>query len=153
MLRTGRYLRFSENQQLGNLHLSFLQGFGVPVESYASSSAHLQGLDGGASQEYRERPFDSWIKLSGGKISVQGHLVMSEDLDEGKTFYVEVAGREPVRVDVGFRDFHNFKLAYHVGTPITLTGNREERNGQLLMTKVSELRLVLGKSKPGGQAG
>ena len=153
MLKTGRYMRFSENQQLGNLHLSLLQGFGVPVDSYASSSAPLQGLDGGAFNEYRERPFDTWIKLSSGKISVQGRLVMSENLDEAKTFYVEVDGKEPVRVDVSFRDFHDFNLAYHVGTPIILTGNREEKNGQLLMTKVSELKSIFGKSKPGGKAG
>jgi hypothetical protein len=151
MLKTGRYLRYAENQQLGNLHLSLLQNFGVPTETYADSTAPLPGLDGGAFNEYRERPFDSWIKLSSGKISVQGRLVMSENLDEAKTFYMEVAGKEPVRVDVSFRDFHDFNMAYHVGTPIILTGNRGEKNGQLLMTKVGDLKSVFGKSQPRAQ--
>tara|TARA_R110002096_G_scaffold116491_4_gene252324 strand:- start:590 stop:2203 length:1614 start_codon:yes stop_codon:yes gene_type:complete len=153
MLKTGRYLRYSENQELGDLHLSLLQGFGVPMDSFANSTIPLPGLDGGSFNEFRERPFDSWINLSSGKITVQGRLVMSENLDEAKTFYMEVAGKEPLRVDVGFRDFHDFNLAYHVGTPIVLTGNREEKNGQLLMTKVSDLKSVFGKSKPGQKGG
>ncbi len=153
MLKTGRYLRYAENQQLGNLHLSLLQGFGVPADSYANSAVPLPGLDGSAFPEYQEHPFESWIKLSSGKITVQGRLVMSENLDEAKTFYMEVAGKDPVRVDVSFRDFHSFNLAYHVGTPITLTGNREEKEGQLLITKVSELKSVFGKSQPGKQNG
>lgn len=78
---------------------------------------------------------------------------MSENLDEAKTFYMEVAEKDPVRVDVSFRDFHDFNLAYHVGIPIILEGNRDEKNGQLLMTKVSELKSVFGKSQPGKQRG
>lgn len=153
MLKTGRYLRYAENQELGNLHLALMQSFGVPLDSYANSGAPLQGLDGSPFNEYRERPFDSWIKLSSNKITVQGRLVMSENLDEAKTFYMEVAEKDPVRVDVSFRDFHDFNLAYHVGTPIILEGNRDEKNGQLLMTKVSELKSVFGKSQPGKQKG
>ncbi|MDF1853169.1 MAG: DUF1552 domain-containing protein [Verrucomicrobiales bacterium] len=148
MLKTGRYLRYAENQELGNLHLALMQGFGVPVDTFANSSKPIQGLDGSPFEMYQERPFESWIKLTSGKITVQGRLVMSENLDEAKTFYMEVEGKDPVRVEVSFRDFHNFNLAYHVGTPITLSGNRSDKNGQLLMTKVTELKSVFGKSDP-----
>ena len=153
MLKTGRYLRYAENQELGDLHLALMQGFGIPIDSYANSGTPLQGLDGSPFNEYLERSFESWIKLSSGKIIVQGRLVMSENLDEAKTFYMEVEGKDPVRVDVSFRDFHDFNLPYHVGTPIVLTGNREEKNGQLLMTKVSDIKSVFGKSNPGTQRG
>jgi len=149
MLKTGRYLRYSKNQELSRLHLTLLQKFEVEAESYANSSTPLPGLDGGAFEEYRERPFESWVKVGNGKITVQGRLRMSDNLDEAKVFYIDVKGKPSVRIEVGFGDFHGFNLAYHVGTPITLTGNSNERSGRLILTKVTELKSVFGKSKPG----
>ncbi|MDA7518335.1 hypothetical protein N8529_01080, partial [bacterium] len=148
-LKTGRYLRYSKNQELGRLHLSLLQKFGVESDSFANSSAALPGLDGGEFDEYQERPFESWVKTGQGKLTVQGRLRMSDNLDEAKVFYIDVAGQQAVKIEVSFRDFHGFNLAYHVGTPITLTGTTSERNGRLVLTKVTELKSVFGKSKPG----
>ncbi len=153
MLKTGRYVRYSENQQLGRLHLSLLRKFGVEVGSYAGSTEVLPGLDGGAFEEFRERPFESWVKSTDGRITVQGRLRMSDNLDEAKVFYVDVEGKDSVRVEIEFRDFHNFNLAYHVGTPITLTGSGSDTNGQLLITKVTDITSVFGRSKPGSQDG
>ena len=153
MLKTGRYLRYSENQELGRLHLSLLQKFGVEADAFSNSTEPLQGLDGGSFEEFRERPFESWVKTTEGKITVQGRLRMSDNLDEAKVFYIDAADQAPVRIEVNFRDFHDFNLAYHVGTPIVLTGNREEKDGQLLMTKVSDLKSVFGRSKPDQQGG
>ena len=68
-------------------------------------------------------------------------------------FYIDVEGDDAVRIEVGFGDFHRFNLAYHVGTPITLTGNGSDRGGQLLITKVTELRSLFGNSKPGTRNG
>ncbi len=104
---------------------------------------------GNTFKEYQERPFDTWVKIGNGKITVQGRLRMSDNLDEAKVFYIDVDDKAPVRIEVNFSDFHRFNLAYHVGTPITLTGNSSERHGQLVLTKVTELKSVFGKSKPG----
>ena len=149
MLKTGRYLRYSKNQELSRVHLTLLQKFEVEAESFANSSTPLPGLDGGTFEEYRERPCESWVKVGNGKITVQGRLRMSDNLDEAKVFYIDVKDKQSVRIEVGFGDFHGFNLAYHVGTPITLTGNSNERSGQLVLTKVTELKSVFGKSKPG----
>ncbi|MDB2428539.1 DUF1552 domain-containing protein [Akkermansiaceae bacterium] len=148
-LKTGRYLRYSKNQELGRLHLSLLQKFGVDSDSFANSSAPLPGLDGGEFDEFQERPFESWVKFGQGKLTVQGRLRMSDNLDEAKVFYIDVKGKESVRIEVSFRDFHGFNLAYHVGTPITLSGDTSERNGRVVLTKVTELKSLFGKSKPG----
>ncbi|MFT5467720.1 MAG: hypothetical protein ACI8UO_002827 [Verrucomicrobiales bacterium] len=153
MLKTGRYLRYAENQQLGRLHLSLLQKFGVEIGDYGKSESALPGLDGGSFEEYRERPFESWVKTEEGKIRVQGRLRMSDNLDEAKVFYIDVADQQSVRIEVAFRDFHDFNMAYHVGTPIELSGNRGEKDGQLLITKVTEIKSVFGKSNPGKQNG
>ena len=153
MLKTGRYLRYSQNQELGRLHLALMQKFGVAASSYANASSPLPGLDGGDFDEFQERPFESWAKIGNGTITVQGRLRMSDNLDEAKVFYIDVDGRPAVRIEVGFGDFHRFNLAYHVGTPITLTGNSSERNGQLVLTKVTGLKSVFGNSKPGSANG
>ena len=50
------------------------------------------------------------------------------------------------------RDFHDFNLAYHCGTAITLSGNGEDKGGQLVVTKVTDLKSLFGK-KPGTQKG
>ena len=149
MLKTGRYLRYSENQELSGLHLALLQKFGVKKDSFAASSTPIQGLDGSSFSEYRERAFASWIKSAGPKITVQGRLRMSDNLDEARVFYVDVEGKPSVQVEVEFRDFHNFNLAYHVGTPITMTGNGSDASGRLTIAKVTEIKSVFGKSNPG----
>ena len=153
MLKTGRYLRYSKNQELGRLHLTLMQKFGVDVNSYSNASAPLPGLDGGGFDEFRERPFESWIRKGPGTITAQGRLRMSDNLDEAKVFYIDVAGRPSVRIEVSFSDFHRFNLAYHVGTPINLSGNSSERNGQPVITKVTGLSSLFGRSKPGGANG
>jgi hypothetical protein len=113
-LKTGRYLRYSENQDLSRLHLALMQQFGV--------------------DEYRERPFESWTRLAGNKLTVQGRLRMSENLDEA--------------VEIEFRDFHDFNFPYHVGTPIRLTGSVAHKEGRPVLTKITELKSVFGNSSP-----
>ncbi|MEM7012343.1 MAG: DUF1552 domain-containing protein [Verrucomicrobiota bacterium] len=153
MIKTNRYLRYSENQELGRFHLTLLKFFGIEMEAFADSTAPLPGLDGGAFDEFRERPFESWVKLEEGKVVAQGRFRMSENLDEAKVFYIDIPDQPSIRIEVSFRDFHDFNLAYHVGTPIILTGNRNEKNGQLLITKVSEIKSLFGNSNPGKQNG
>jgi len=152
MLKTGRYLRYAENQQLGRLHMSLLQMFGVETPSFGGSDTPLPGLDGSPIEFFKERPFESWTKIEGGKVTVQGRLRLSDDLDEAKIFYVDVEDGTPVRIEVGFRDFHNFNLAYHCGTPITLSGTGADRGGQYVISKITELKSLFGK-KPGTQEG
>ena len=152
MIKTGRYLRYAENQQVGRLHLALLKKFGVDISSYADSDKPLPGLDGSPFKPYRERPFESWVKKDGGTITAQGRLRLSEDLNEAKIFYIDVEGEPSVRIEVGFRDFHDFNLAYHCGTAIELTGDGADRGGQLVITKVKELKSLFGK-KPGSKNG
>ena len=152
LLKTGRYLRYHENQELGRLHLSLLQMFGVNTKSFANAQNPLPGLDGGHFQPYTEKPFESWSKFDNGTITVQGRLRLSDDLNEAKIFYVDVEGETPVRIEVGFRDFHGFNLAYHCGNPITLTGKGNQKEGQLILTKVTQLVPLNGKI-PGKEKG
>jgi hypothetical protein len=152
MLKTGRYVRYAENQQLSGLHLSLLQKFGVPSDSFGESTQPLPGLDGSDFQPYLERPFESWVRQENGTITVQGRLRLSENLDEARVFFVDVEGAPSVRIEVAFRDFHDFNLAYHCGTPIKLTGSGSEKAGELLITKISELQSLFGK-KPGTKRG
>ncbi len=145
-IKTGRYVRYAENQQLSRLHLSLLKMFDVNVDRYAENSQPLPGLSDSAFEPYRERPFDSWVRAEGNRITVQGRLRMSDDLDEARVFLVDVEGQPPVRIEVEFRDFHNFNLAYHCGTAITLTGTGTNRGNQnYLITKVTQLKSLFGK--------
>jgi hypothetical protein len=145
MLMTGRYLRYAKNQELGRLHLALMQKFGVATDSFAGTTSPLPGLDGSHFEPYQERPFVSWIKRAGDQITVQGRLRLSDDLNEAKVFYVDVEGKESIRIEVSFRDFHHFNLAYHCGTPITLKGEVVDQNGRLLIKKVKELKSLHGR--------
>ena len=151
-IKTGRYLRYSENQPVSKLHLALLHQFGINVTNYATAEEPLGGLDGSPIDFHRERPFESWVKADGNNVEVQGRLRMSDDLNEAKTFYVDVKGRPPVRVDVSFRDFHGFNLAYHCGTPVTLQGEGTLQGSQYRITKITDLKSVFGKL-PGSKNG
>ena len=153
ILKTGRYVRFAENQQLGRLHLSLLHSFGVDIEGFGGSLEPLPGLNGGGFDPYRERPFKSWLKVEGDQITVQGRLRMSDDLDEAKIFYVDVDGQPSVRIEVGFRDFHDFNLAYHCGTGVTLSGDGSSDGTRAVVTKVTDVKSIFGRSDPGSKAG
>ncbi len=152
ILKTNRYVRYSKNQQLTRLHLTLLQKFGVAVDQFAQCSDPLPGLDGSDFQHYREQPFESWVKFEGNVITVQGRLRLSDNLDEAKVFWVDVEGREPIRIEVAFRDFHDFNLAYHCGTAITLTGNGDVQGEQGVIRKVTDLKSLHG-AKPGSARG
>lgn len=145
MIRTGRYVRYSSNQQLGKLHLALLQKFGVETDSFAGSSELLSGLDASDYQPYLERPFESWVKLDKDQVQVQGRLRMSDNLDEAKIFYLDVEGRRPVRMEIQFGDFHRFNVAYHCGTAVTVTGSVADREGELVIRKITELSSLFGK--------
>lgn len=151
-LKTGRYVRYAKNQQLGRLHLALLQKFGIEADSFGGSDSPLPGLNDSSYEPYKEREFESWVQHADNTIEVQGRLRLSEDLDEARIFYVDVKDSPSVRVDVQFRDFHDFNLAYHCGTPIRLKGTGTDKGGQLTITKVSELHSLFGK-KPGTQNG
>jgi hypothetical protein len=149
MLKTGRYLRYSKNQELGRLHMALMQKFGIDQKSYANSSTPLPGLDGSPFDEFQERPFESWVNKAPGTITAQGRLRMSDNLDEAKVFYIDVEGKPSVRIEISFGDFHSFNVAYHVGTPIKLSGNSSEKNGQLVINKITGITSLFGNSKPG----
>lgn len=152
VIKTGRYVRYSKNQQLGRLHQALLGKFGIDADSFGGADSILPGLDASNFDAYQEPEFASWIRVHGKQIEVQGRLRMSDNLDEAKLFFVDVDGKMPVRIEVGFRDFHDFNLAYHCGTAITLTGNAVQRGERWVITKVTELTSVFGK-KPGTQKG
>lgn len=152
MLKTGRYVRYSDNQELGRLHLSLLKKFGVETESFAGSSAELSGLDGSDFSPWKEHPFESWVKVNGSEISVQGRIRMSDNLDEAKLFFIDVENKPSVRIEVGFGDFHNFNIAYHCGTPVKMIGTGQTIGDQHKITKVKSLNSLFGK-KPGSARG
>lgn len=153
MLKTGRYVRYAENQQLGSLHLSLLHSFGIDVDAFGGSLQPLPGLNASDFDPYQEQAFESWVKTEGNELTVQGRLRMSDNLDEAKVFFVDVKGHPSVRVEVDFRDFHNFNLAYHCGTAVTLTGKHKDRSGTPVVTKVTAVKSVHGNSNPRTQNG
>lgn len=153
MLKTGRYVRYATNQHLSRLHLSLLHKFGVDTRSYAETSEPLPGLDGSGFESYREPAFESWLRVEGGTIEVQGRLRMSDDLNEARIFYVDVEGHAPVRIDVEFRDFHQFNIAYHCGTAVCLSGEATELGAKkYVINKVIALRSLFG-TEPGSAPG
>jgi hypothetical protein len=152
MFKTGRYVRYSENQQLSRLHLALLQKFGIDAGSFAGNKSVLPGLDGSDFQPYRERSFESWVKQEGKVVDIQGRLRMSDKLDETRVFFIDIAGRPPVRMELAFGDFHRHNVAYHVGTPIVLKAEGQGSGDALVIRKIQQLRSLFGK-KPGDAPG
>lgn len=152
LLKTGRYVRYSKNQELGRLHIALLEKFGVSVDEFAGVTTALPGLNASDFEPYQEQQFASWSKANGNRIEVQGRIRMSDNLDEARIFFVDVTGELPVRVEVEFRDFHDFNIAYHCGTGILLKGRGRIEGDQKIITDVTELKSLFGK-KPGSQKG
>lgn len=148
-IKTGRYLRYNGNQRLGKLHLAILKKFGINLSSFGGETQALTGLGGERIDEYREKPFTSYAQVNKDIITVQARLRMSDDLSEAKVFYMDLPNGSSVKLDVQFRDFHSFNLAYYCGEAIKLTGKGSNKNGQLTITKVTELKALNGKKAQG----
>ena len=70
-LKTGRYLRYSKNQDLSRLHLALMQQFGVDIESYGGATEPLPGSGRRAVRgSIGNGPFKSWTQ--GGRQKVNG---------------------------------------------------------------------------------
>ena len=116
-----------------------MQKFGIDQQSYANSSTPLPGLDGSPFEELRKI-----LRELGGAKAPSRLRAASCLLDEAKVFYVDVEGKPSVRIEVSFGDFHSFNLAYHVGTPIKLSGNTEKCSSSTKSLATS----LFGNSKP-----
>lgn len=149
LIKTGRYVRYSENQPLARLHLSLLEKFGIETKEYAQSSKSIAGLEGSDFTPWEEQKFESWVKVEGNQISVRGRLRMSDNLDEAKLFYVDVEGKPSVLLEVSFKDFHSFNVAYHCGTPVTLVGTGSGE--KMKVTKIKSLDSLFGYEPKGAR--
>lgn len=152
MIKTGRYVRYDKNEQLGRLHLAILEKFGIDIDEFGRSAEPLPGLNASDFTPYKEREFASFVKIEKETIVVQGRLRMSDNLDEAKIFFVDVAGKKPVRVEVAFGDFHKFNLAYHCGTGVTMKGTGVTSGDTPVIKRVLELKSIFGKA-PGSANG
>ena len=151
LLKTGRYVRYSQNQELGRLHLSLLEKFGVDVESFAGATTPLPGLNGSDFEPYQERPFESWVKVDGDQITVQGRIRMSDNLDEAQNFLRR--RRRPVARSRRSRIPRLPSL--QPGLPLRhrnhAEGHGKTLGDQKIITKVTELKSIYGK-QPGTQS-
>lgn len=145
MIKTGRYVRYSKNQELSSLHLALLRKFGIAMSSYAGTNEPLRGLDSSDYDPYRERPFETWTRSEGTTIFAQGRLRMSDNLDEAKIFYIDFEEKPSIRLEIEFGDFHEFNVAYYCGLPVKLEGEGKEANGVLVITKIRSLQSVFGE--------
>ena len=121
IILAGKGWREAQNRALSSLFQK--SGIGTAPSFFTAKSLvstpnpspipRLRCLDstGGEFDEFQERPFESWVKFGQGKLTVQGRLRMSDNLDEAKVFYIDVKGKESVRIEVSFNDFHGFNLA------------------------------------------
>ena len=152
LLKTGRYLRYAENQSISNLHLSLLQKFGVETVSYGLSHNALQGLNGENYDVYKERQFKRWAKVEGDQITVQGRLRFSNDINETRNFYIDLTDGRSVKIETTFKEFHDLNLAYHMGTAVMLSGKGQLSDTQVHIKKVKSIKSLFGKA-PGATNG
>ena len=109
----------------------------------------LAGLDGGAFRPYQEVPFESLVEVNEDKVTVQGRLRFSHDLDQANQFFIDVKGEpQPVRLQVPFKTFERHNLPYFCGSPVRIVGTGMRKGNEIVVTQVSELGSLIGL-KPG----
>ena len=150
-LKTGRYVRHDRHMELGHLHRALLDVFGVdvPYQHQVAQYAPLAGLDGGAFRPYQEVPFESLVEVNEDKVTVQGRLRFSHDLDQANQFFIDVKGEpQPVRLQVPFKTFERHNLPYFCGSPVRIVGTGMRKGNEIVVTQVGELGSLIGL-KPG----
>lgn len=147
-VKPGRYLRYNGNQRLAKLHLAVLKKFDITPDSFGGESHALTGLSGEMIDEYREKPFEKWVKVDKNTITAQARLRLSDNIEEAKVFYMDLPDGRSIKLDVSFSDFHKRNMAYYVGEAMQVKGTGSNVNGQLTITKLSEFKSIFG-IKPG----
>lgn len=84
-----------------------------------------------------------------GRVTVQGRLRFSDDLNQANQFFIDVKGEpQSVRLQVPFKAFEQHNLPYYCGSPVRIVGRGERKGGEVVVTQVTELRSLVGL-KPG----
>lgn len=147
-LKTGRYLRPALDTDLGSLHRSVLDLFGVraPADHPLAQHTPLAGLDGGPFEAYRETLVESWVREKDGRVEVQGRLRPSADLGEANRFYVDVPGEaRPVRLQLSFKALQQHVVPYFCGSAVRLAGPGRREGNEVVLSGLTELRSLDGR--------
>lgn len=140
-IKTGRYVRYSENQSMGKLHLSLLHKFGINVNNFGEDTETLGGLDSSDYKKYVVPQVETWMKINGNSIEVQGRLRISSNFNDANIFFVDLNDGRSVTVKVNFKNMKDFNLPYLSanGTAITLTGKGTIKSGVNTITEITKL--------------
>lgn len=144
-IKTGRYIRYANNTNLLHLHRTLLELYGVeiPFNRETAACEALAGLDGSRFDAYQEKTFQSRFELVGEQVKVQGRLRFSSDLNQANQFFIDVEGKA-IRIQVPFKTFEQHNLPYFCGSPVSISGKGSQKNGEVLITSVTELQSIIG---------
>ena len=149
MLKTGRYVRYAKNQQLGRLAFdACYRNSASKPNRIGESSNRCRDWMAPTTNPIGNARSRAWVRQQDGTDHrPRSSSTVGQPRRSQSVFFVDVEGGRSVRIEVAFRDFHDFNLAYHCGTPIKLTGTGTEKAGQLLITKITDLQSLFGKNR------
>lgn len=152
-LKTGRYLRYSENQRFSNLHQTIGDVFDIKVDQFADATTSLSGWNGQSYNQYQEQIFERWVKnlnISKTEFEAQGRLVLSDKNDEGNIYYLVLNNQDKVRLAIPFRTVMDLNVNFYIGEAIRLKGQGQSKMGYVELTQLSMLTpLFVQESRAG----
>jgi hypothetical protein len=142
-LKTGRWVRFPEPQPYANLLLSMLHRLGIDAPTFGSSTGPLDGLDRPIGPSTGVTVDGTWriISEADGKLTVRGHVQLSEKIEEPNIYFIRLSNGGRVRVEARFSNLDDVRFDDFCGRVATGVGSCTRRNGDVVIKSVASVSL------------
>ena len=139
-LKTGRWLKYPQQQPWGNLLVSIADRMGVDAHGFGTSTGPLEGLDREMNYDIGINDDGSWIaKEQNGKLSVRGLLRVSQDLEKPTLYFVRLSNGDDVVIDAPFGNLNSKRIDQQVGFVANIKGKASRSNGRWVIKEVESI--------------
>ena len=138
--KTGRWLRYPDQQPWGNLLVSLAERMGVDASGFGSSTEPLAGLDRAMNYDIGINDDGSWVATeTNGSIKLRGLLRVSDDLEKPNLYFVRLSNGEIVVINAPFMNLHRKRIDKHVGFVANIEGKSARENGQWVVKEIAAI--------------
>ena len=139
-LKTGRWLKYPEQQPWGNLLVSLADRMGVETSDYGTSTGPLEGLDREMNYDIGINDDGSWVAAEeGGKLKVRGLLRVSQDLEKPTLYFVRLSNGDDVVIDAPFGNLNSKRIDRDVGFVADITGKATRQDGRWVVKEIEKI--------------
>jgi hypothetical protein len=138
-IKTGRHVRYPEPTPFPNLLRSIADMMGAPKDKIGESTGLLEGIAEPAGYPMSVIDDGSWkiTKDDGQSLLAKGLLLVSDDIQDTNTYYLQLSDQSKLEIRVPFMTVHNLVFDANVGRVVSIKGTWGIKDGRQVITGIT----------------